>query len=55
MLLEVIKRELRRLTSRKVYIFIMLILPLGCTFYFLNLMNEGLPLKLPVGMMDLDH
>ncbi len=55
MLLEVIKRELRRLTSRKVYIFIMLILPLGCTFYFLNLMNEGLPLKIPVGMVDLDH
>lgn len=55
MLLNLIKRELRRLTSRKVYIFMMLIVPLGCTFFFLNLMNEGLPLKVPVGMVDLDH
>lgn len=55
MLLEIIKRELRRLTSRKIYIFMMLIVPLGCTFYFLNLMSEGLPLKVPVGMVDLDH
>lgn len=55
MLLQIIKRELRRLTSRKIYIFMMLIVPLGFTFFFLNLMNEGLPLKIPVGMVDLDH
>lgn len=55
MLLRLIKRELRRLTSRKIYIFMMLIVPLGCSFFLLNLMNEGLPLKVPVGMVDLDH
>ena len=33
----------------------MLIVPLGCSFFLLNLMNEGLPLKVPVGMVDLDH
>lgn len=55
MLFKIIKRELRRLTSRKIYIFMMLIVPLGFTFYFLNLMNEGLPQKTPVGMVDLDH
>ena len=55
MLLKIIKRELRRLTSRKIYIFMMLIVPLGFTFFFLNLMNEGLPLRIPVGMVDLDH
>lgn len=55
MLQQVIKRELRRLTSRKIYIFIMLIVPLGCGFFFLNMMNEGLPLKIPVGVIDLDH
>ena len=55
MLLRLIKRGLRRLTSRKIYIFMMLIVPLGCSFFLLNLMNEGLPLKVPVGMVDLDH
>lgn len=55
MLLRLIKRELHRLTSRKIYIFMMLIVPLGCSFFLLNLMNEGLPLKVPVGMVDLDH
>ena len=55
MLLRLIKRELRRLTSRTICIFMMLIVPLGCSFFLLNLMNEGLPLKVPVGMVDLDH
>ena len=55
MLLQIIKRELRRITSRKIYIVMMLIVPLGFTFFFLNLMNEGLPLKIPVGMVDMDH
>lgn len=55
MLLQIIKRELRRLTSRKIYIVMMLVVPLGFTFFFLNLMNEGLPLKIPVGMVDMDH
>lgn len=43
------------MTSRRIYIFMMLIVPLGFTFFFLNLMSEGLPLKVPVGMVDLDH
>ena len=55
MLLQIIKRELRRLTSRKIYIFMMLIVPICFTFFFLNLMGEGLPLKIPVGVVDLDH
>ncbi|MCM1077090.1 MAG: ABC transporter permease [Bacteroides sp.] len=53
--LNIARRELRRLTSRKIYIFMMILVPLGCTFFFLNLMNEGLPLKIPVGMVNLDH
>lgn len=55
MLLQIIKRELRRLTSRKIYLFMMLIVPIGFTFFFLNLMGEGLPLKIPVGVVDLDR
>ena len=55
LLLDIIKRELRRLTSRKIYVVMMLVVPAVCTFFFLNLMHEGLPLKVPVGMVDLDH
>lgn len=55
MLLNLFKREIRRLCSRKIYIFMMLIVPLGCSFFFLDLMKEGLPLRVPVGMVDLDH
>lgn len=55
LLLDIIKREIRRLTSRKIYVVMMLVVPAVCTFFFLNLMHEGLPLKVPVGMVDLDH
>lgn len=55
MLLKLFKRELRRLTSRRIYIVMMTIVPLACAFFFLNLMKEGLPLKVPVGIVDMDH
>ncbi len=55
MLLNLFKRELRRLCSRRIYIVMMLIVPLVCAFFFLDLMKEGLPLRVPVGMVDLDH
>ncbi len=49
------KRGMAQLASRKIYIFMMVIVPIGCAFFFLNLMHEGLPLKVPVGIVDLDH
>lgn len=54
-LLETIKREFKRLTSRTAYLFAMIIVPLGCTWFFISLMNEGLPLKVPTAIVDLDH
>ena len=50
-----IRRGIRTLCSRRIYIFMMVVVPLGCTFFFLNLMHEGLPLKVPVGIVDMDH
>lgn len=50
-----LKRGIRQLWSRKMYLFMMLLVPLGVTFFFLNLMDKGLPLKVPAGMVDLDH
>lgn len=54
-LYNTIRRELRRMTSRTAYLFAMIIVPLGCTWFFLSLMNEGLPLKVPTAIVDLDH
>lgn len=54
-MLPSLRRGILTLCSRRIYIFMMVIVPLGCTFFFLNLMHEGLPLKVPVAMVDMDH
>lgn len=48
-------RGWRTLVSRKIYIFMMLIVPAGCTWFFLDLMKEGLPIPVPVTLVDLDR
>ncbi len=50
-----IKREVRQLTSSPVAIIMMVVVPIGCALYFLSLMSEGLPLKVPTSVVDLDH
>lgn len=50
-----LRRGIVQLASRKIYITMMVIVPIAFTLFFVNLMNEGLPLKVPVGMVDLDH
>ncbi|MCI8998234.1 MAG: ABC transporter permease [Muribaculaceae bacterium] len=54
-MLESFKRGMLQLASRRIYIFMMLIVPIAFALFFINLMNEGLPLKVPVGMVDMDH
>ena len=51
----VMKREVKRLTNRPLYLFCMIIAPLFSTIFFTTLMSEGLPSKLPMGIVDLDH
>ena len=50
-----IRREFKRLYSRPLYLFCMIIAPLFCTFFFTTLMADGLPSKLPIAAVDLDH
>lgn len=50
-----IKREVRQLTSSPLAIIMMVVVPIGCALYFLSLMSEGLPLKVPTSVVDLDH
>lgn len=51
----VIKRECKRLISRPLYLFCMVIAPLFCYLFFTTLMGAGLPSDLPVGAVDLDN
>lgn len=48
-------RGVRELATRKIYIFMMLIVPLGCAWFMLDLMNEGLPLPVPTAVVDMDR
>lgn len=54
-MLASLRRGIRTLCSRRIYIFMMVIVPLAGAFFFLNLMHEGLPLKVPVAIVDMDH
>ncbi len=52
--LLVLWRELKRMTTRPVYLFILVVLPLGFLAYFATLMPDGLPQSLPIGVIDHD-
>ena len=54
-MLDSLKRGIIQLASRKIYITMMLIVPIAFSLFFIDLMNEGLPLNVPVGMVDMDH
>lgn len=43
------------LTGRWLYFVAMIVIPLGSTFFFLNLMDNGLPTPVPVAVVDKDH
>ncbi|MEG1617098.1 MAG: ABC transporter permease [Bacteroidales bacterium] len=48
-------RECKRLVSRPLYIIGIVIIPLFCYFFFTTLMWNGVPERLPVAVVDLDH
>ena len=52
---SVMKRECRRLVSRPLYLFCMVVAPLFCYVFFTTLMDSGLPQDMPVGIVDQDH
>lgn len=51
---EVQKRELQRL-GKGPYLFCMVVVPVFCVFFFLNIMSVGLPQGLPVAVVDQDN
>jgi len=49
------RREIRRLTGRKIYFFGMMLVPLFVAVFFLSILDEGLPERVPTAVVDLDH
>lgn len=52
---NVFRRECRELVSRPLYLFCMVIAPLFCYIFFTTMMGNGLPVNLPVGLVDQDN
>ncbi len=55
MLLSAIRRGWRQLTGRRIYLCTMILVPLGFTLFLVSLMSEGLPLQVPMAVVDLDN
>lgn len=54
-LVAIMKREVRRLMNRPIYLLSMVAVPIVCTLFFLSLLQEGLPSKVPVAVVDNDN
>lgn len=50
-----VRRSLSLLCSRKIYLVSMIIVPMFMAVFFLSLLDEGLPLKVPTAIVDLDR
>lgn len=54
-LYAIAKRELRIFAHRPLFLFTMIVAPVVCIVFFTTLMGDGLPTKLPAGMVDEDN
>ncbi|MBD5234105.1 MAG: ABC transporter permease [Bacteroidales bacterium] len=50
-----IRREVRRMCSRRMYLFGMIIVPVFVGVFFLSILDRGLPEPVPTAVVDLDH
>lgn len=51
----VVRRETGRLASRPIYLAGMVLVPVVMAFFFIAILHNGLPLKVPAGVVDMDH
>lgn len=49
------KREVGRMCVHPIYFFCMIVAPIGCLFFFITLMEKGLPANLPAAVVDMDN
>lgn len=52
---EVAKREVKRMSSRQLYILVTLVFPILTILFFASLFKEGVPTKMPITIVDLDQ
>lgn len=52
---NVIRRELKQMLTRPIYIYLTIFAPMFCCIFFITFMNEGIPEKEPVGIIDHDN
>lgn len=52
---NVTKRECHRLTSRPLYLYCMVIAPVICDIFFTTFMSVGMPVNIPIGLVDQDQ
>ncbi|MBO5061232.1 MAG: ABC transporter permease [Prevotella sp.] len=53
-LIAIFRRELRIFAHRPLFLFTMIVAPVLCIIFFTTLMTDGLPTKLPAGLVDED-
>nr|WP_329905567.1 ABC transporter permease [Porphyromonas pogonae] len=49
------KREFRRITSKPIYFFGMIVAPVISLFFLMSIMGNGLPTSLPLAVVDMDN
>lgn len=54
-ILKVAKREIDRMSSRSLYILVVLVFPLLSILFFGSLFKDGIPTKMPIAIVDLDQ
>ena len=52
---SIMLRELSVLRKNYIYVFCMVVFPLGVMFFFTSLMEDGLPIEMPMGIVDADN
>ena len=55
MIVTIMKREVKRMLQRPLYMFSMILAPVFLFLFFITLMGEGLPADIPVGVVDEDN
>jgi ABC-type multidrug transport system, permease component len=53
-ILCVLLRELRRMSSSSIYLFVLVVFPLACFFLFTEIFKNGVPHKIPIAVCDAD-
>lgn len=53
--MDVLKREVRRMTTRRLYFGVCIVLPLFCIFFMATIFGNGQMENIPIGIVDLDQ